>query len=511
MTSIAGGGTVEGMDTVTDRADFAAALQRERDLNERQREVLALIASGLTNPQIAERLSLSLDGAKWNVSEVLTKLGFPSREDAAAYYRWRQRPRARVERWVRAAVALPAAAKWVAGGVAAAGVVAGGALLILSLTGSSRQVTRPSEPFRLEATVKVEDRSRTVGTALAPDAFTTNSTISWLYQSNERYRYRIASVSDAEGDRVTEVVSDGTELWTFGDALNSYQRGPLLTWPKERLPNPGLSALVGPAPAKTASEFIAMLILNNSEPNAFGSVTGRDVLLGRPVTVIEFGPTSTGSSSDGVETSSGRGRIWLDEAEMVVLRYDIIESDAASLSMVVTRFDRPLKHGPDTFRFIPPPGAVERSATSITSPGRLVASSGSSSIIGGDGSGGTLAIPDVPGFLKPGHLPPGFRAVGEESSEEDSQMLSRALTFASGAPDDSAGPRITLRERIRSGGVPDSAKTPEVLRLRGTDAFIRRNGGTITITWAENGHVVSLAGVGVPENELLAVAEGLTP
>lgn len=90
-------------------------------------------------------------------------------------------------------------------------------------------------------------------------------------------------------------------------------------------------------------------------------------------------------------------------------------------------------------------------------------------------------------------------------------MLARTLTFASGAPDDSAGPRITLRERIRSGGVPDSAKTPEVLRLRGTDAFIRRNGGTITITWAENGRVVSLAGVGVPENELLAVAEGLTP
>ncbi|MCK9517751.1 MAG: LuxR C-terminal-related transcriptional regulator [Dehalococcoidia bacterium] len=40
-------------------------------LNERQQTVLALIAKGKTNPEIAESLGMTLDGAKWNVSEIL--------------------------------------------------------------------------------------------------------------------------------------------------------------------------------------------------------------------------------------------------------------------------------------------------------------------------------------------------------------------------------------------------------------------------------------------------------
>ena len=40
----------------------------------RQREVLDLIARGRSNTEIAEDLGLSLAGAKWHVSEVLSKL-----------------------------------------------------------------------------------------------------------------------------------------------------------------------------------------------------------------------------------------------------------------------------------------------------------------------------------------------------------------------------------------------------------------------------------------------------
>jgi hypothetical protein len=32
---------------------------------------------------------MSLDGAKWNVSEILSKLGLASREEAGEYWRWR--------------------------------------------------------------------------------------------------------------------------------------------------------------------------------------------------------------------------------------------------------------------------------------------------------------------------------------------------------------------------------------------------------------------------------------
>jgi len=56
-------------------------------LTKRQREVLELIARGRTNYEIAQRLGISLDGAKWHVREVLARLGVESREEAAE--RWR--------------------------------------------------------------------------------------------------------------------------------------------------------------------------------------------------------------------------------------------------------------------------------------------------------------------------------------------------------------------------------------------------------------------------------------
>jgi DNA-binding CsgD family transcriptional regulator len=56
-------------------------------LTPRQHEVLELVREGLTNPQIAERLGISPDGAKWHVKEILWKLNVPSREEAA---RWRR-------------------------------------------------------------------------------------------------------------------------------------------------------------------------------------------------------------------------------------------------------------------------------------------------------------------------------------------------------------------------------------------------------------------------------------
>ncbi|GAC1361998.1 MAG: response regulator transcription factor [Ktedonobacteraceae bacterium] len=55
------------------------------DLTEREREVLALVARGYTNKQIAEALSLSEKTARNHVSHILEKLGFSRRSEAAAY------------------------------------------------------------------------------------------------------------------------------------------------------------------------------------------------------------------------------------------------------------------------------------------------------------------------------------------------------------------------------------------------------------------------------------------
>jgi DNA-binding CsgD family transcriptional regulator len=54
-------------------------------LTPRQWEVLALLREGLSNEQIALRLGISVDGVKFHVSEILSKLGVTSRNEAAAW------------------------------------------------------------------------------------------------------------------------------------------------------------------------------------------------------------------------------------------------------------------------------------------------------------------------------------------------------------------------------------------------------------------------------------------
>src|SRR6266705_2561208 len=55
------------------------------ELTEREREVLALIARGYTNKQIAEALTVTEKTARNHVSHILEKLGLSRRSEAAAY------------------------------------------------------------------------------------------------------------------------------------------------------------------------------------------------------------------------------------------------------------------------------------------------------------------------------------------------------------------------------------------------------------------------------------------
>ena len=78
-------------------ADAASALLRslgdhsrvgEKDLgvlSRREDEVLRLIAEGLTNAEIAQRLFISVKTAGNHVSAILSKLGLRSRTEAAAH------------------------------------------------------------------------------------------------------------------------------------------------------------------------------------------------------------------------------------------------------------------------------------------------------------------------------------------------------------------------------------------------------------------------------------------
>jgi NarL family two-component system response regulator LiaR len=54
------------------------------DLSEREREVLALVAAGLSNGQIAERLAVTRATVKYHVGSILGKLGVATRPEAIA-------------------------------------------------------------------------------------------------------------------------------------------------------------------------------------------------------------------------------------------------------------------------------------------------------------------------------------------------------------------------------------------------------------------------------------------
>lgn len=54
------------------------------DLTEREGEILALMAEGLSNPDIATRLFVSRSTVKFHVSNILSKLGAESRTEAVA-------------------------------------------------------------------------------------------------------------------------------------------------------------------------------------------------------------------------------------------------------------------------------------------------------------------------------------------------------------------------------------------------------------------------------------------
>jgi two-component system response regulator DevR len=72
-------------DKVVDALTNTANPQLDPDLTLRERQVLQLIASGLTNRQIGERLDLAEKTVKNYVSGLLAKLGMERRTQAAVY------------------------------------------------------------------------------------------------------------------------------------------------------------------------------------------------------------------------------------------------------------------------------------------------------------------------------------------------------------------------------------------------------------------------------------------
>ena len=69
---------------LTPEDDACDAADREMSLSSRQKQVLALVALGATDSEIAQQLCLSMDTVAWHVKEIRCRLDARSRAHAVA-------------------------------------------------------------------------------------------------------------------------------------------------------------------------------------------------------------------------------------------------------------------------------------------------------------------------------------------------------------------------------------------------------------------------------------------
>lgn len=316
------------MDTTAPGERFEHAARFDSELSERQHEVLRLIAEGKTNAEIAEALGMTLAGAKWHVSEVLTKLALPSREAAGEYYRWRQSPRRRAARFIRG-VAPVAWWKYGVGGasVAAAGTAAFG--FINALHGSNPEdvgPTTPGRPFMMESTF-----TRTT------DHTAVEARRWYWYESESRMRTDIGSATvthaDAgyetgfeQGPGITTILVEQGQR-TFSSSW-SYSVNP---YPAYTAVAPGSAATLGPLPYSSIDEAIINLSGGDSTNSPIESRRlGERSIAGVTVEGVEF---VVHKDDPGTFSSI----YWIDPKRMLILKRETSYSPGGSSPNEIVR------------------------------------------------------------------------------------------------------------------------------------------------------------------------------
>ena len=183
----------------------------------RQREVLGLIAAGRTNTEIAERLGLSLAGAKWHVSEVLSKLNAESREEAAEYWRRYNGLAPRFARIFRG-VAPAAVLGWAGAAVGLVAVAVVVAIVACALRGNDDSPASSTATSLVTATVQPSATLQPAA-AIPPWNWRGRAINDWLWV---RVFGDIVYVSDgsqqdpsAPGNVIALDITTGNERWVF--------------------------------------------------------------------------------------------------------------------------------------------------------------------------------------------------------------------------------------------------------------------------------------------------------
>jgi DNA-binding CsgD family transcriptional regulator len=198
------------------------------DLTGREREVLDLVRLGLTNEEIANRLGITVSGAKYHVSQILSKLGVATRDEAAVWpAEARRRWWARWPLWAKIAAAATATA-------AVAGVAA--------LVWSAAPTEQEAEDDRAARVTTVEDLYDAVEQVITRPGFVLHSSVElheadesgvpmgepggvfefWIDASNERMRYHLQTFGSTQ---VSEGSEDVLALFVGGSVYTRTESG----------------------------------------------------------------------------------------------------------------------------------------------------------------------------------------------------------------------------------------------------------------------------------------------
>jgi DNA-binding CsgD family transcriptional regulator/photosystem II stability/assembly factor-like uncharacterized protein len=196
---LAGSGSAQNAVVTTDSRQ---RIPRRQSLTPRQEEILALIDRGCTNFEIAERLGITLDGAKWHVSEIITKFGVQTREEAVEAWRAEQSLGQRFARAARALLAPILVHKVVLAGVAGAVVlVAGGAIAVAAYRSGGNSAGDASS-VRDASPLRDLPRSPTYGHVIDHPVFT------WYQMFDSKVGWAQAT----DGNRII-LTEDGGRTW----------------------------------------------------------------------------------------------------------------------------------------------------------------------------------------------------------------------------------------------------------------------------------------------------------
>lgn len=503
---------------------FEEASDHDAELNERQREVLDLIVAGKTNAEIGEALGITLDGAKWNVSEILTKLGVESREEAAEYWRWRNRGSRRLVRALRgifAASTIKVAAG--VGGLAVAGVA--GVAVWLGFFHDATPEVASAESFYLEASIAVrsDPSPQDIGSTIAGQATPTGSpvenrfTLRWWNQDRDHGRWELDGLTPSLDQRDFVVVYDGADEWSYDSSRNSYTRKPLTPLPPQLKARPiAMAAWVGPYPASTVRAMVDMLVAGRTDTRV--TIAGEGQVVGRRAQIVELSPASRSSGVDTnrtptAEIASGILRFWVDPLTMFVLKSELVDDTGRGQTFVaeVTKLEMPASIPADKLRFVPPKGATLSTGDPQVYGGGMsvpavspVAGSAATPIAGWAQLNPGGLHPPV-GFLDIARLPDGYRSTGEQQSSDSQGIYEWTVTL-----DDGSGRRATIEQRKRADGLPDLLKAGRVVGLpQGLQGYESIDGTQRTLAFEKGAISVAISSAALGSNDLLLIAAGM--